>query len=167
MSNRPTRTRKIAQIAALCALVALAGSVGYLLHRAPDPPPSATQLPSFAPLPAHAILMRTETFLQEHVQNWYYSLSQLSEEAAMAFYQAQLPKNGWRCVTSMTNINQTLYNQPLAGTGIYLTALRGSTKAQIYLGDQDYGAWLLQDDLPNGAIALKVSLEPARNAPCV
>lgn len=48
-----------------------------------------------------------------------------------------------------------------------MTALRGNTKALIYTADQEYGAFLLQDDLPANAIALKISLEPADNASCV
>ena len=162
MSKRP-----IVQIVALCALVALAaGGAGYLLHRTPAPAAPENQVPSYAPIPAHATLVRIESFPKDHVQNWYYTLAQLTEADAMAFYQAQLPQNGWKCITSMTNTNQTFYGQMLSGTGIYMTALHGETKAQIYLGDQDYGASLLQYDLPDGAIALKVSLEPAGNSPC-
>ena len=161
-----SRTRRIAPIVALCLLVALAGVGGYLIHPTPAPAPSDSQVPAFVPLPAQASLVRTERFLKENIQNWYYSVPRLSEEAAIAFYQSQLPQKGWKCVTSMTNTNMSYYGQVFSGTGVYITALRGSSKAQIYVGDQGYGAWLLQDDLPDGAIALRFSLEPAKNAAC-
>jgi hypothetical protein len=159
-------TRTIMRIVALCLLMALAGSVGYLLHPNPALPAAPSQAPAFVPIPPQASLVRTETFLQDHVQNWYYAVPHLSEAAVQAFYQTHFPQQGWTCPTAMTNTNMSYYGQPLAGTSIYLTALRGTTKVQMYIGDQSYGAWLLQDDLPDDAIALKVSLEPAAHASC-
>jgi len=159
----PPRTPKIAQIVALCLLVALAGIGGYLLH--PNPP-SPNQVPAFAPVPAHASLVRLEAYPQDHVQNWYFTIAHLSEQAGMAFYQAELPQNGWKCITMMSNTNISFAGQMFSGTGVYMTALRGSTKAQIYFGDQGYGAWLLQADLPDDAIGLKLSLEPAEHTSC-
>ena len=158
--------RRIAQIVVLCVLVALAGIGGYFLHRAPAAASSDSQTPPSMPVPAHASLVRTETYLNEHVQNWYYTVPQLSVEEGMAFYQSQLPQMGWTCVTTMTNTNIIYAGQMLSGTGVYITALRGATEAQIYMGDQGYGAWLLQYKLPDTAIGLKVSLEPAENQTC-
>jgi hypothetical protein len=123
-------------------------------------------VPAYVPVPTHATLVRVERYPKEQVQNWYFTIASLSEDEGMAFYQASLPKQGWRCLTMMTNTNLSFYGQALAGMGVYMTALRGSSKAQIYLGDQQYGAWLLQDDLPDGAIGLKISLEPAGDSPC-
>ncbi len=160
------RKRRSAQIAALCILMALTGWVGYLIHPSPAAMSPESQVPSFIPIPSHASLVRVETFLKEHVQNWYYTIPQLSEDDGLAFYQAQLTQKGWQCVTWMKNTNMSFYGQALSGTGVYITSLHVSSKAQIYLGDQEYGAWLLQDDLPEGAIALKISLEPSEDSSC-
>ncbi len=161
------RKPTIAQSAALCVLLVLAGGVGYILHPTAHPTSQDSQLPSFVPLPMHASLVRFETFLKEHIQNWYYTIPQLSEDEGLTFFQTQLPQHGWQCVNWTTNTNMSFYGQALSGTSIYLTALRGNSKAQVYLGDQEYAAWLIQDDVPEGAIALKISLEPAENAPCI
>lgn len=165
-STFPKRIRWIVQIVTLCVLVALAGIGGYLLHGTPGSPSPDSQVPPSTPVPAHASLVRTELYLNEHIQNWYYTIPHSSVEEGMAFYQSQLPQWGWQCVTEMTNTNISYAGQMLSGTGIYITALRGATKAQIYVGDQAYGSWLLQYDLSDDAIALKVSLEPAGNQTC-
>ena len=71
--------RRTVQVMAVCVLIALAGWVGYLIHPTSDPSTQDSQIPSFIPLPSHASLVRTETFLKEHIQNWYYTIPQISE----------------------------------------------------------------------------------------
>lgn len=160
------RIRWLTLALAAVVLLILAGSGGYLLHGNTHAVNSDRQVPSYAPVPGESTLLRTENFLSNGKQNWYFAVPQMTENEVIAFYKTQLPHQGWRCFTAMTSTNMTYYNQPLSGTSVYMTAIRGTTKAQIYVGDQDYGAFLLGDDVPAGAIALKISLEPAKNAPC-
>jgi hypothetical protein len=67
----------------------------------------------------------------------------------------------------MTLTNITRDGTAYSGSSVYMTALRGTTKAQLYSADQDYGAFLLQDDLPKNAIALTISLEAVDSTRCV
>ncbi len=154
-------------ITVLAAVLVIAiGAGGYLIGRNTAPATAAAHTPPNVALPPHATLTRTETYFIDNVQNWYYSVATSSEDTLIAFYQARLPQDGWRCVTAMKTTHMTYYGQTLAGTGVYLTALRGTTKAQIYLGDHEYGAFLLSDDLPDGATALKLSFEPTKATTC-
>jgi hypothetical protein len=157
--------KHLVPLLATVLLVVVAGG-GFVIGRKSAPATSATIPPWDVPLPANARLTRTETYFIDNVHNWYYMVARNSEDGLIAFYQAQLPKDGWRCVTSMKTTHMTYYGQSLAGTGVYLTALRGMTKAQVYMGDQEYGAFLLSDDLPDGSIALKLSFEPAGTSKC-
>jgi hypothetical protein len=151
------------QIAVLLAVALVGGVVGFAIHA----PPAATNTPpSFVPVPAHLSMTRYEVYQQDQIDNWYYVTSRATEATLQAFFQAQLPKMGWTCVTALQSQGLTYYGQPLPGTQVYITAVRGSTKAHIYLGDNQYGGFLLNDDLPDGAIALKISLAPAPAHPC-
>jgi len=147
-------------------LVVLVGGGGFLLGKNAGSAKADNATPPNTPLPAHTTLTRTETYFIDNVQNWYYSVAHGSEDTLIAFYQTQLPKQGWRCVAAMKTTHMTYYGQPLAGTGVYISAQRGTTKAQIYMGDQEYGAFLLSDDLPAAAIALKLSYEPSKATSC-
>lgn len=153
-------------IVASVILILLVGSGGYLLGRNAAAAKSGVSAPPSIPLPAHTTVTRTEDFYLDNTQNWYYTVPNLSENAITAFYQAQLAKGGWRCFSAMQSTNMTYYGQPLVGTSVYITATKGAMKAQIYLGDQAYGTFLLADDLPDGTIALKISLEPAKANSC-
>ncbi len=153
---------------ALAALVVLvAAGASFLLGRNTAPTSFDQQVPSHVGVPAHASLVRREDFLQEHVQNWYYAVPATSHEALTAFYRSQLSQDGWYCFRSSTSIGIMRDGKAYTGTSVYMTALRGNTKAQVYTADQEYGSFLLQDDLPEHAIALKVSLMTKDNPTCV
>jgi hypothetical protein len=152
-----------AQIAVLLAVAVVAGIVGFAIH---IPPSAATVPPSFVPMPTNLTMTRYEVYRQDQIDNWYYVTNHATEKDLQTFFQAQLPKMGWTCVTALQSQGLTYYGQSLPGTQVYITAVRGSTKAHIYLGDNEYGGFLLNDDLPDGAIALKISLAPAPAHPC-
>jgi hypothetical protein len=154
------------QVAAVVVLLLLAGGVGYLIHGNASSANADKPLPTDVPLPAHAALTRAEHFVTDRTYNWYYTVPQMDDDAVSAYYQARLPQHGWRCVQAMKSINSTIYGQHFTASNIYITALSGGTKMQLYTAGGDYGAYLLEDDVPDGAVALKISLEPAGNAMC-
>jgi hypothetical protein len=149
------------------ALLVLVASGMFVVGRSTAPASFDQQLPPHVGVPAHARLVRREDYLQARVQNWYYAIPGASQQALTTFYQDQLSRDGWSCFRSSTSINMTRDGKVYSGTSVYMTAWRGTTKAQIYTADQEYGAFLLQDDLPDNAIALKVSLEIEERAQCV
>ena len=148
-------------------LLVLVATGAFLLGRSSAPASFDQQLPPHVGVPAHARLVRREDYLQAHIQNWYYAVPGASHAALTAFYHVQLSQDGWHCFRSTTSISITRDGRAYSGSSVYTTALRGNTKAQIYTADQEYGAFLLQDDLPENAIALKISLETADNTSCV
>jgi hypothetical protein len=152
------RHRATLSLAAI-GLICLVGGGGYVVGAKSAAAQPHANAP--APLPAHVTLTRTDFFLLDNTHDWFYTVPQLSEEAITAFYRARLPHDDWQCVAAATSINMTYYGQQLTGTSVFITAIRGGTILKIYLGDQDYGAFLLGDDLPDGAIALKLTTEPA------
>jgi len=149
------------------ALLVLVATGAFLLGKGVTPASFDQQLPPHVGVPAHASLVRREDYPQAHVQNWYYTVPETTHEALTAYYHAQLSQDGWSCFRSMTSTNITRDGKAYSGSSVYMTALRGNTKAQIYTADQEYGAFLLQYDLPENAIALKVSLETTDNTNCV
>lgn len=151
----------------LVVSVALVATGAFLLGRSTAPASFDQQLPPHVGVPAHASLVRREDFPQEQIQNWYYAVSATSHEALTAFYRSELSHDGWSCFRSTTSINMTRDGKTYSGTSVYMTALRGNTKAQIYTADQEYGTFLLQDELPEHAIALKISLMAKDKPVCV
>jgi hypothetical protein len=149
------------------ALLVVAAAVAFWLGRSTTPASFDQQLPPHVGVPAHARLVRREDYIQDHIQNWYYAVPGTSHTALTAYFHTQLAHDGWHCFRAMTSTNMTVAGQAYSGSSVYITALRGTTKAQIYTADQQYGSYLLQDDLPANAIALKISLETAPTATCV
>jgi hypothetical protein len=149
------------------ALLVLVATGAFLLGRSSAPASFDQQRPPHVGVPAHARLMRREDYLQAPIQNWYYAVPGASHAALTAFYHSQLSQDGWHCFRSTLSISIIRDGRAYSGSSVYMTALRGNTKAQIYTADQEYGAFLLQDDLPENAIALKISLETAGNTSCV
>ena len=152
---------------ALVVVVVLVATGAFLLGRSTAPANFDQQLPPHVGVPAHASLVRREDFLHDDVQNWYYTIPATSHEALIAFYRSELSQDGWSCFRSSTSINMTRDGKTYSGTSVYMTALRGNTKAQIYTADQEYGSFLLQDELPEQAIALKISLMTKDKPVCV
>lgn len=152
---------------ALVVALALVG-IGYFWGYRAAPSTAGVPTPPHIALPPHATLTRTEAFVSDGITNWYYTVPAASIDSLAAFYVAQLPGTGWQCVTITKSSSFTFYGQQFSGDGAYLTALRDGQKAQIYTGTTDYGAFLIEDDVPNGAVALKVSLEAAtaKNSVC-
>lgn len=151
----------------VAALLVVVGVGTFLVGRASAPAGFERQLPPHVGVPAHAILVRREAYLQESAENWYYAVAGSSHAALTAFYRVQLSQDGWTCFRSQVSTNITRDGKAFSGSSVYMTALRGNTKAQIYTADQDYGAFLLQDDLPENSIALKISLEVTAAPVCV
>jgi hypothetical protein len=154
------------QVFTAALLIILAGVVGYLIHGIGGTVGADKALPTTMPLPAHATLTRAEHFVTDKTYNWYYTIPQMDNDAISAYYQAQLPRYGWHCITAMKSLNSTIYGLQFTASSIYITALNGGTKLQLYTAGDDYGAYLLQDDVPDGAVALKISLEPAKANAC-
>ncbi len=152
---------------ALAALVVLVAAGAFLLGRNTAPASFDQQVPPHVGVPAHASLVRREDFPQDHIQNWYYAVPATSHEALTAFYRSQLSQDGWYCFRSSTSVSIVRDGKAYTGSSVYMTALRGNTKAQVYTADQEYGSFLLQDDLPDHAIALKVSLMTKDKPTCV
>ncbi|HKB46695.1 MAG TPA: hypothetical protein VKC57_03300 [Ktedonobacterales bacterium] len=146
--------------------VVLVESAVLLVRQAPAPVNAVAQLPSTIPLPVGAALARTDDLLTEHIQNWYYDVPHFSEDAVLAFYRAQLAQHAWRCFASMASTNIQQAGQPITGTGMYITAVRGATKVMINSGSLAYGGTILGDTLDPDAVALKISIEPAQQTPC-
>jgi hypothetical protein len=146
--------------------IVLAESAVLLVRQAPAPMNAVAQLPPTIPLPAGAALARTEDLLTEHIQSWYYNVPHFSEDAVLAFYRAQLAQHAWRCFASMASTNIQQGGQPITGTGMYITAVRGATKVVINSGSMAYGETILGDMLDPDAVALKISIEPAQQTFC-
>ncbi|HEY7984666.1 MAG TPA: hypothetical protein VID73_10895 [Ktedonobacterales bacterium] len=161
------RRRALGGAPALALVGALVVAVAaFALGRGSAPEPFALA-PAHVALPARATLVRREEYVAERVQNWYYVVPGATHAGLTAFYQARLASDGWTCFRAMTSTNITRDGKTYSGSSVYITALRGTMKAQIYTADQGYGAFLLQDDLPAGAIGLKISLEVTGKPVCV
>ncbi|HEX9070268.1 MAG TPA: hypothetical protein VF807_15970 [Ktedonobacterales bacterium] len=151
----------------IAALLALVGVGAFSVGRASAPTGFEGQLPPHVGVPAHATLVRREAYLQESAENWYYAVAGSSHAALTAFYRVQLSQDGWTCFRSQVSTDITRDGKAFSGSSVYMTALRGNTRAQISTADQGYGAFLLQDDLPENSIALKISLEATTAPVCV
>jgi hypothetical protein len=150
----------------VAALIVVVGMAAFAVGRASAPEPFAPA-PAHVALPPHAQLVRREEYLAERVQNWYYVVPDATHAGLTAFYRARLAGDGWTCYRAMTSTSITRDGKAYTGSSVYITALRGTQKAQIYTADQEYGAFLLQEDLPANAIGLKISLEVAQKPVCV
>jgi hypothetical protein len=137
--------------------------VWNLAHPSGDP---ALQGPPNIPIPAHSTLSRTENLVTQQARNWYYSVPQFSVHDVQSFYQPRLQADGWKCITSMESINPQQQGQPVAGAGIFITAVRGTTKVEVNAGTLAYGESILDDMLDPGAVALKLTMEPAQAGEC-
>jgi hypothetical protein len=152
--------------ALVAALIAVVGIAGFAAGRASAPELFAPA-PAHVALPPHAKLVRREEYLAERVQNWYYVVPGTTHDGLAAFYRARLAGDGWTCYRAMTSTSITHDGKAYTGSSVYITALRGAQEAQIYTADQEYGTFLLQEDLPANAIGLKISLEVAQKPVCV
>ncbi|HEY7835363.1 MAG TPA: hypothetical protein VIG30_17440 [Ktedonobacterales bacterium] len=152
---------------AVVPLVLVVAAGAFFLGRSLAPASAAQPLPTYVALPPHAQLAWYDHFAQAQVEDWTYTVAGATNASLAAFYQASLPRDGWGCVRTMTMTDIVREGTAYTGTSVYLTALRDGMKAQIYTADQAYGGFLLQDDLPAHAVALKISLENADQAKCV
>lgn len=153
--------------AALALLVVVVVESGALALGVGSPSGSgALAGPPHIPLPAHSTLLRTENLLTEQSQAWYYSVANFSEDQILSYYQAQAKRLGWRCFDSLASTQIQQGGQPVSGTGMYITAVTGKVKIQLNSGSLEYGSGIAGDRLDDGAVALKVVLEPAGKATC-
>lgn len=151
------------QALSLVLFVALLAESSFLVwnlaHPGGDPAPNV-------PVPAHSALSRTEHLLTQQAWNWYYSVPQDTEHGVLAFYQPLLQADGWKCITTMGTTNPQQRGQPVTGAGMFITAVRGATKVEVNAGTLAYGESILGDMLDPGAVALKLTLEPAQAGEC-
>ncbi len=147
-------------------LLVLVATGACLVGRVSAPTSLDQQLPPHVGVPAHASLTQRDDFLQDHVQVWYYVVQGSSQEALTTYYLGQLSQDSWHCFRAMTLTNMVREGKTYSGSSVYMTAVRGNTKALISTGDQEYGSFLLQDELPVHAIALKITLETMDNPSC-
>jgi hypothetical protein len=157
---------RVPALVQVVALVAVVGIAAFATGRASAPEVIAIQ-PAHVALPAHAQLVRREEYPDARVQNWYYAVPGATHVGLTAFYRARLADDGWTCFRAMTSTNITRDGKAYTGSSVYITALRGDMKAQIYTGDQAFGEFLVQEHLPADAIGLKISLEVSEQPVCV
>jgi hypothetical protein len=157
---------RVPALAQVAALVTVVGVVAFAVGRASAPEAFAPQ-PAQVALPPHAQLVRREEYIDERVQSWYYVVPGSTHAGLTAFYRERLAGDGWTCFRDTTSTSITRDGKAYTGSSVYITALRGALKAQIYTADQGYGEFLLQDHLPADAIGLKISLEVANTPVCV
>jgi hypothetical protein len=149
-------------VAALVVVAVAACLVGRLTAPGlPDMqgPPSLT-------LPPHASLVRWEEYPHDHEAIWYYSVPDSSHRAVMSFFKRQMTQGNWSCVTSDMAQSITQNGQSFTGSNGYLAARNGSLDVQINTGDQSFGAFLLQHDLDEHAIALKIDVSTTDQSAC-
>lgn len=158
------------QLLSLLLLIAVIVEGGLLIATHNARPRAAAGLssppPPDIPLPPHSTLTRTENLLSEGSQNWYYSVADSSEATIVAFYHQSLKAGAWTCVSATASTNIQRQGQPVSGTGVYITALRNGVKVELDSGSLDYGSSILNDRLDSGAVALRITLEPAKGAGC-
>src|SRR5579863_8922560 len=107
------RSRWVWGGAALLALVAIAA---FALGRITTPTGDAQPLPAYVGLPAHARLMWYDNHLDALTKDWNYVVPGTTNVSLTAFYQVQLPRDGWQCVRTTTSTNITRNGQAYSGT---------------------------------------------------
>jgi hypothetical protein len=162
--------RRYQVLSALLLILVLAETavlVGALRDASMSASPAS---PPDIPLPPQSTLVRTEDVLTDQLQVWYYTVQHSSENAVLAFYHSRLPQEGWRCFASMATTSVEQNGQPITGSGQYITAKREHTELQINSGSMAFGETILGSQLEPmlaaGAVALKISLEPAQTTAC-
>lgn len=148
------------------ALLAVVAVAAFLAGRLTAPGLPDRQGPPSLILPSHASLVRWEEYPNDHEMIWYYSVPDSSHDAVMSFFKGQMTQGNWSCFTS--NIAQTITRngQSFTGTNGYVAAWNGSLDVQINTGDQSFGAFLLQQDLDEHAIALKIDVSTTDTSGC-
>lgn len=147
------------------ALVAVVVAA-FLVGRFTAPGLPDTQGPPSLTLPPHASLVRWEEYPNDHEAIWYYAVPDSSHDAVMSFFKDQFTRGSWSCVTSNFANAITRNGQPFTGSNGYVAARNGSLDVQINTGDQSFGAFLLQHDLDEHAIALKIDVSTTNKAGC-
>ena len=125
-----------------------------------------TQGPPKLTLPPHASLVRWEEYPSDHEAIWYYAVPASSHAAVMSFFKGQMTQGSWSCFTSDLTHAITRNGQSFTGSNGYVAARNGSLDVQINTGDQSFGAFLLQYDLDQGAIAVKIDVSTSDTSGC-
>jgi len=159
--DRARRVRWL-NLAVLAAVAVAAVFVGRLT--APGLPD--TQGPPRITLPPHARLVRWEEYPDDHEAIWYYAVPDSSQDAVMTFFKGQMTRGNWSCSTSNFASVITRNGQSLSGSNGYVAAKNGSLDVQINTGDQGFGAFLLQHDLGEHAIAIKIDVTTTGPSSC-
>jgi hypothetical protein len=148
------------------AVLVVVAVAAFLLGRLSAPGLPDRQGPPGLSLPPHASLVRWEEYPNDHEAIWYYSVPDTSHAAVMSFFKGQMTQGGWSCFTS--NFAQAINRagQSFTGSNGYVAARNGSLDVQINTGDQSFGAFLLQHDLDERAIALKIDVSTASGSGC-
>ncbi len=84
----------------------------------------------------------------------------------MSFFKGQMTQGSWSCFTGNMTRAITRNGQSFTGSNGYVAARNGSLDVQINTGDQSFGAFLLQHDLDEHAIALKIDVSTTDKSGC-
>lgn len=150
---------------ALLILVAVA-VVAFLLGRITAPGLPDRQGPPSLSLPPHAVLVRWEEYPNDDEAIWYYSVPDSSHTAVMNFFKGQMTQGHWSCLISNLAHSISRNGQSFTGSNGYVAARNGTLDVQINTGDQSFGAFLLQHDLDDHAIALKIDVSTTDQMAC-
>jgi hypothetical protein len=150
----------------VAVIAAVIGSSALINHSTTCALGIESPQPACITLPQNTTLVKTEHLYLEQIQNWYFTIPQFSNNNLQTYYTQQFSGNGWRCFSTMQSLNNQKDGQPITGSGVYITAQKNHIRVQINSGDQEFGSLLLQDDVPDGGIALKISLESNTGKPC-
>lgn len=148
------------------AVLVVLAVVAFLLGRLTAPGLPDKQGPPNLTLPPHASLVRWEEYPNDHEAIWYYSVPDSSYNAVMSFFKGQMTQGNWSCFTSNMAHSITRNGQSFTGSNGYIAARNGSFDVQINTGDQSFGAFLLQHDLDEHAIALKIDVSTIDQSGC-
>jgi hypothetical protein len=148
------------------ALLATVAVAAFLAGRLTAPGLPDTQGPPRISLPPHARLVRWEEYPDDHEAIWYYAVPDSSQDAVMTFFKGQMTQGNWTCSTSNLASAITRNGQSLSGSNGYVAAKNGSLDVQINTGDLDFGAFLLQHDLDEHAIAIKIDVTTIDSSGC-
>ena len=140
------------------AVLVVVAVAAFLLGRLTAPGLPDRQGPPSLTLPSHASLVRWEEYPNDHETIWYYSVPDSSPDAVMSFFKGQMTQRNWSCLTSTIAHAISQNGQSFTGSNGYVAARNGSLDVQINTGDQSFGAFLLQHDLGEHAIALKIDV---------
>jgi hypothetical protein len=151
---------------AVLPAVVVVAVAAFQLGRLTAPGLPDRQGPPSLTLPPHASLVRWEEYPNDHEAIWYYTVPNASHDAVMSFFKEQMTRGKWYCFTSNFAHSITQNGRSFTGANGYVAAQNGALDVQINTGDQSFGAFLLQHDLDEHTLALKIAVFPTDHSGC-